>query len=84
MRRSLDIVTLLLVIVGALNWGLVGLFKFDLVATIAGEDFGDVNLFSRIVYLLVGVSGVYQLSLLARLFNDDADRARYTDQVATR
>ena len=84
MRRSLDIITLLLVIVGALNWGLVGLFKFDLVATIAGEDFGEVNLFSRIVYILVGLSGIYQLSLLARLFSSDSDRARYTDQVATR
>jgi len=74
MRRSLDIVTLFLVIVGALNWGLVGLFKFDLVATIAGEDFGEVNWFSRIVYILVGISGVYQLSLLARLFGSDDDR----------
>ena len=74
MRRSLDIVSLLLVIVGALNWGLVGLFKFDLVATIAGEDFGEVNWFSRIVYILVGLSGVYQVSLLARLFGNDTDR----------
>jgi uncharacterized membrane protein YuzA (DUF378 family) len=75
MRKSLDIVTLLLVIVGAVNWGLVGLFKFDLVATIAGEDFGEVNAFSRIVYTLVGLAGVYQLSLLARLFATDMDRA---------
>ncbi len=74
MRRTLDIVTLLLVIVGAVNWGLVGLFEFDLVATIAGEDFGETNLFSRAIYILVGVSGVYQLSLLARLLGEDADR----------
>lgn len=74
MRKPVDIVTLLLVIVGAVNWGLVGLFKFDLVATIAGEDFGDVNLFSRIVYILVGLSGLYQLSLLARLLGEDGDR----------
>ncbi len=75
MRKPIDIVTLLLVIVGAVNWGLVGLFKFDLVATIAGEDFGKVNLFSRIIYILVGVSGIYQLSLLARLFGENGDRA---------
>jgi uncharacterized membrane protein YuzA (DUF378 family) len=74
MRRTVDIVTLLLVIVGALNWGLVGLFKFDLVATIAGRDFGEVNAFSRIIYILVGLSGIYQRSLLARLFSSDPDR----------
>lgn len=74
MRRRLDIITLLLVIVGALNWGLVGLFEFDLVAAIAGKDFGEVNTFSRIIYLLVGLSGVYQVSLLARLFGADNDR----------
>ena len=71
MRKSLDLITLVLVIVGALNWGLVGLFKFDLVATIVGEDFGEVNLLSRIVYILVAVSGIYQLSMLARLAGDD-------------
>ena len=81
MRKSLDIVTLFLVIVGAVNWGLVGLFKFDLVATIAGEDFGEVNWFSRIVYILVGLAGVYQLSLLARLFTSDTDRAVRSDRV---
>ncbi len=74
MRKSLDIVTLLLVIVGAVNWGLVGLFEFDLVATIVGEDFGEVNALSRIIYILVGLSGIYQLSLLARLFGQDADQ----------
>lgn len=74
MRKTLDIVTLLLVIVGALNWGLVGLFKFDLVATIAGKDFGEVNAFSRVIYVLVGLSGIYQLSMLARLFGAEDDR----------
>lgn len=59
--RSLNIITLILVIVGALNWGLVGLFEFDLVAAIAGRTFGEVNAFSRIIYVLVGLSGLYQL-----------------------
>jgi len=60
-------VALLLVIVGALNWGLVGLFEFDLVAEIVGEEFGSVNLVSRIVYILVAVAGLYLTTLLARL-----------------
>ncbi|MEA2586073.1 MAG: uncharacterized protein QOF33_4158, partial [Thermomicrobiales bacterium] len=54
MAKPLDKVALLLVIVGALNWALVGLFKFDLVAEIVGEEFGRVNVVSRIVYVLVG------------------------------
>ena len=51
----LDWITLILVIVGGLNWGLVGLFKFDLVAAI----FGEMGIISRIVYILVGLSAVY-------------------------
>jgi len=75
MRKSLDLVTLVLVIVGALNWGLVGLFEFDLVATIVGEEFGEVNVLSRIVYILVAVSGVYQFSALVRMAGNDTQRA---------
>jgi len=75
MRKPLDLITLVLVIVGALNWGLVGLFKFDLVAAIVGKDFGEVNILSRIVYVLVALSGIYQLSVLARLASDDRDRS---------
>ena len=52
---ALDLIALVLVIVGGLNWGLVGLFNFDLVATI----FGDMSMLSRIVYSLVGLSAVY-------------------------
>ena len=54
----LDWVALVLVIVGGLNWALVGLFSFDLVATI----FGDMSVLSRIVYVLVGLSAVYVLA----------------------
>ena len=75
MRKPLDLITLVLVIVGALNWGLVGLFKFDLVAAIVGKDFGEVNILSRIVYVLVALSGIYQLSVLARLASDDRGRS---------
>ena len=56
--RTLNILTLVLVIVGAVNWGLVGLFQFDLVAALFG---GQQAALSRIVYTLVGVAGLYQL-----------------------
>lgn len=59
----LDWVALVLVIVGGLNWALVGLFSFDLVATI----FGDMSVLSRIVYVLVGLSAVYVLVSLGKL-----------------
>lgn len=64
--RTLDMVTLVLVIIGALNWGLVGLFGFDLVATIAGLQFGQLNGFSRFIYILVALSGIYQIFTLSR------------------
>ena len=59
--KKLDIVTAVLVIVGGLNWGLVAVAEFDLVATIFGLEFGETNAATRIVYALVGVSAVYQL-----------------------
>ena len=59
-------IAIILAAVGALNWGLVGLFKFDLVALIAGgKSFGEVNILSRIIYLLVEVSGVVAVTTLA-------------------
>ncbi|ABR48488.1 protein of unknown function DUF378 [Alkaliphilus metalliredigens QYMF] len=59
----MDRLALILVIIGALNWGLIGLFQFDLVATLFG---GQASLLSRIVYTLVGVAGAYSISLLFR------------------
>lgn len=55
--KALNVLTLILVIVGALNWGMVGLFQFDLVAALFG---GAASALSRIVYILVGLSGLYQ------------------------
>ena len=66
--RALNIITLLLIIVGGLNWLLVGLFQFDLVAAIFG---GEQALLSRIVYILVGLSALWQLMPLFRSFGDD-------------
>jgi hypothetical protein len=53
-----------LVLVGALNWGLVAIAEFDLVAWIFGETFGTTNVASRIVYGLVGLAGVYGIASL--------------------
>ncbi|MEO8176739.1 MAG: DUF378 domain-containing protein [Sphingomicrobium sp.] len=58
--RTLNLITLVLLIVGGLNWGLIGLFDFDLVATL----FGDMTTLSRIVYVLVGISAVVQIGSL--------------------
>jgi uncharacterized membrane protein YuzA (DUF378 family) len=55
----------ILVAVGGINWGLVGLFEFDLVAYIFGEEFGTTNTITRIVYILVGVSALVTLAGLA-------------------
>lgn len=56
-------IALTLVIVGALNWLLVGLFSFDLVATL----FGDMSVLSRIVYTLVGISGILSIGLYTKI-----------------
>jgi uncharacterized protein len=60
--RKMDVVAGALAVVGALNWGLVALAEFDLVATVFGLDFGETNAASRVVYGLVGISGVWLLS----------------------
>ena len=63
-----QIIAIVLAAVGALNWGLVGLFKFDLVALIAGGmKFGDVNVISQIIYVLVAVAGVISLTVIGEL-----------------
>jgi uncharacterized membrane protein YuzA (DUF378 family) len=54
--KSLDVLIAVILVVGGLNWGLVGLFGFDLV----GSIFGNMSLFSRIVYGLVGIAAIYQ------------------------
>ena len=59
--KKLDILAAVLVIVGGLNWGLVALAEFDLVATIVGLDFGETNAASRVIYGLVGLAAVYQI-----------------------
>ena len=63
----LDYTLLTLVIIGAVNWGLIGFFRFDLVAFI----FGDMSWLSRIIYALVGLAGLYLISLYGRIRQAD-------------
>jgi uncharacterized membrane protein YuzA (DUF378 family) len=58
--KKLDVIALVLVVVGALNWGLVAVAHFDLVAAIFGLKFGEVSVLSAIVYGLVAIAGIYQ------------------------
>jgi uncharacterized membrane protein YuzA (DUF378 family) len=75
--KAINLVTLLLVIVGGLNWGLVGLFSFDLVAAI----FGSGSALSRIVYILVGASAVWQLVPFTKAISADEPRALHGSSV---
>jgi uncharacterized protein len=61
--RKLDVLAAVLVVVGALNWGLVAVARFDLVATLFGLRFGEVSAASAVVYALVGAAGAYQALL---------------------
>jgi uncharacterized membrane protein YuzA (DUF378 family) len=65
--KKLDILTGVLLVVGGLNWGLVAIAEFDLVATLVGLEFGQTNALSRVVYGLVGLSAVYQATRLPAL-----------------
>lgn len=62
--QSLRTIFLVLVIIGALNWLLVGLFGFDLVAAITGNSFGEKNGLSSIIYVIVGIAGLGLLGTL--------------------
>lgn len=58
--KIIDTIALVLIIIGAINWGLIGLFNFNLVDTI----FGTMSIISRIIYILVGISGVWGIKLI--------------------
>ena len=64
MKRSIDLLAAVLLVVGGLNWGLVAVANFDLVAWTFGLDFGQTNAASRIVYGLVGLAAVYAIVAL--------------------
>jgi uncharacterized protein len=62
--KALNLIAAALLIVGGLNWGLVALAEFDLVAWITGQEFGETSAISRIVYGLVGLAAVYCIARL--------------------
>jgi uncharacterized membrane protein YuzA (DUF378 family) len=65
--KKIDIVSAALLIIGGLNWGLVAVANFDIVAAIFGLDFGQTNVATRIIYGLVGLAAVYQVAQLRAL-----------------
>ena len=65
--KVLDIIALILVIIGAINWGLIGFFEFDLVAYLFG---GQTAIISRVIYGLVGIAGLINIALLFSSRND--------------
>ena len=67
--KGLDYTVLTIAIIGAINWGLIGFFRIDLVSLI----FGEMSLLSRIVYSIVGLSGLYLVSLYGRVSNAMTD-----------
>ncbi len=71
--RPLDWTALTLVVIGAINWGLIGFFKFDLVATLFG---GMDSLVSRIVYALIGLAGLYCVTLYTKIGNSQTSTTR--------
>lgn len=73
--NMLKSVALLLIIVGAVNWLLVGIAGFDLVATLTGDSFGETNPISSVVYILVGVAGIALLPTLVEWITGDDRQA---------
>lgn len=61
--KVIDYIALTIAIIGAVNWGLIGFFRFDLVAFL----FGSMTLLSRIIYAVVGICGLYLLTLFGRI-----------------
>lgn len=68
-NKCLDATALTLAIIGAINWGLIGLFKFDLVRVI----FGDMSWISRIIYVIIGLCGLYLISFYMHLGNSNRE-----------
>jgi uncharacterized membrane protein YuzA (DUF378 family) len=70
--RPLSILALVLVIVGALNWGLVGIFDFNLITWIFGLSTAGITV-TRVIYILVGFAGLYGVLMLTRLWTNRDD-----------
>lgn len=68
--KALDIAALILVIIGAVNWGLIGFFSFDLVTAL----FGSMTTLTRAIYALIGIAGLYSISFLGKHREIEEDR----------
>lgn len=75
--KLLNLITLVLTIVGGINWGLVGIAQFDLVAALLGAG----SVLSRAVYTLVGLSAIYQILPLLQAFKIDEPRAEAARRI---
>lgn len=64
--KAFDYTALIITIIGAVNWGLIGFFRFDLVAFL----FGNMSWLSRVIYAVVGICGLYLLTMFGRINND--------------
>jgi len=64
--KNLNYITMILVVIGGLNWGLIGLFDFDLVSAI----FGAMSFLSRLIFILVGISAVYMLIVAPKMMKE--------------
>ena len=65
--KTIEDIAITLIIIGAINWGLIGLFDFNLVTFIFG---GNDSIFTKIVYILVGISGLLSIRVLIELFDE--------------
>lgn len=65
--KTLNIIALILVIIGAINWGLMGFFEFDLVSTL----FGNMSMLTHIIFGVVGIAGLYSLTLFSKISSID-------------
>ena len=73
--RYINALALLLVIVGAANWLLVGIAQFDLVAALTGSSFGETNVLSAVIYIAVGIAGIALVPVLFRWLTPSAETA---------
>ncbi len=65
--KTIDYIALILLIVGTINWGLIGILEFDIVRVL----FGDMTMLSRVVYTLVGIAGLYSFSFFGRIVTNE-------------
>ena len=76
--RTINVLAMALLVIGGLNWLLVGLFSFDLVAALFGGEVGPRSTLSRIIYVIVGLAAIYGLFLFKPISESHRDRLPHT------